>query len=125
VIFYHNNIARTLIFLLTVKSGNKYSEDVIIENGGDDFVSSKRPRLVGTFSGTSSFSQRVFISVPPVESIGVCTSSGTIGHSFSYGRADAATVIAPSATLADAAATAVCNAVRTKDNIERGLALAR
>jgi hypothetical protein len=102
-----------------------YSEDVIIENGGDDFISSTRPRLAGTFSGTSRFSQTVYISVPPVQSLGICTSSGTIGHSFSYGRADAATVLAPSATLADAAATAVCNAVRTKDDIERGLAVAR
>jgi len=102
-----------------------HSEDVIIENGGDDFIASKKPRIVGTFSGTSTFSQNVFISVPPVRSLGICTSSGNIGHSFSYGRADAATVIAPSATLADAAATAVCNAVRTKDDIERGLAVAR
>jgi hypothetical protein len=98
---------------------------VIIENGGDDFISSTKQRLVGTFSGTTSFSQNVHISVPAVQSLGICTSSGIIGHSFSYGRADAATVIAPSATLADAAATAVCNAVRTKDDIERGLAVAR
>jgi len=104
---------------------SKFSEDVIIENGGDDFISSKHPRIVGTFSGTSRFSQTVAISIPPVESLGICTSSGTIGHSFSYGRADAATVIAPSTPLADAAATAVCNAVRTKDEIERGLAVAR
>ena len=41
--------------------------------------------------------------------MGICTSSGTVGHSLSFGKADAVVVTAGSATLADAAATAICN----------------
>jgi len=39
----------------------------------------------------------------------VCCSSGTIGHSISFGRADAAVVVASDTALADAAATRIGN----------------
>ena len=42
---------------------------------------------------------------------GVCTSSGTVGHSLSLGKADSVTVVAESAAFADAVATLVGNAV--------------
>jgi ApbE superfamily uncharacterized protein (UPF0280 family) len=57
--------------------------------------------------------------------VGVCTSSGTVGHSFSFGKADAAVIIASSATLADAAATAIGNMVITREDIDRALDYAR
>ena len=50
--------------------------------------------------------------------MGICTSSGTVGHSLSFGKADAVAVIASSATLADAAATAICNSIKTPSDIE-------
>ena len=55
----------------------------------------------------------------------VCTSSGTIGHSLSLGRADAAVVISESAALADAAATAVGNAVSKKTDISSAIQLGK
>jgi ApbE superfamily uncharacterized protein (UPF0280 family) len=65
---------------------------------------------------------RVGISVPPERTpLGVCTSSGTVGHSKSFGRADAVCVISPSAALADAAATALGNMVQGKGDIEGAL----
>jgi len=51
----------------------------------------------------------------------VCTSSATVGHSLSLGRADAACVLAPSAALADAAATALGNRVHGPDTIAPAL----
>ncbi len=53
--------------------------------------------------------------------LGVCTSSGTVGHSISFGKADAVCVTAPSAALADAAATAVCNRIVRKEDIPGAL----
>jgi hypothetical protein len=53
--------------------------------------------------------------------IGICTSSGTVGHSLSFGKADAVCVISKSATMADAAATAIGNMVRDKSEIKIGL----
>ena len=41
--------------------------------------------------------------------MGICTSSGTVGHSISFGKADSVTVFAPSASVADALATSIAN----------------
>jgi hypothetical protein len=61
--------------------------------------------------------------MPPGE-WGVCTSSGTVGHSLSFGRAEAVTVVSPNATLADAFATAYGNLVKRAEDIEKVLAQA-
>ena len=52
---------------------------------------------------------------------GICTSSGTVGHSLSYGKADAAVVIHRDASIADACATALGNRVKTSEDIENAL----
>ena len=53
--------------------------------------------------------------------LGIGTSSGTVGPSLSFGRADAACVLADTGALADAAATAVANRVRAPRDIEHAL----
>ncbi len=92
----------------------KYSEEVIVENGGDIFIKCKKPRLVGIYAGESSpFSNKVALLVQPEETpLGICTSSGTVGPSFSMGEADAVVAIAHSPALADASATALANIVK-------------
>lgn len=55
----------------------------------------------------------------------MCTSSGTLGHSKSFGRADAATVLADSCALADAAATALGNRIQAPRDIEPAIAAGR
>jgi ApbE superfamily uncharacterized protein (UPF0280 family) len=104
----------------------RYSPQVIVENGGDIFISSKRPRRVGIYAGRSKFSEKVAVEVMPEQTpCGICTSSGTIGHSLSFGNADAAIILSPSASLADAFATAVCNRVKTKDDIDKVITYGR
>lgn len=103
-----------------------HSRDVVVENGGDIYLKSTRKRRVGIFAGNSPLSNRVAIEIPPeMTPLGVCTSSGTVGHSISLGRADAAVILASSATLADAVATATGNLVQTAADIEKALAFAR
>ncbi|MGI6647967.1 MAG: UPF0280 family protein [Bacillota bacterium] len=100
--------------------------EVMVENGGDIFLKIRRPRLVGIFAGTSPYSHRLALEIDPRwGALGVCTSSGTVGPSFSAGRADAAVILAPSTALADAVATAVGNVVQTPADVEKGLELAR
>ena len=100
----------------------KESPEVIVENGGDIFLHSSRKVPIGIFAGKSPLSLRVGLLVPASENPwGVCTSSGTVGPSLSFGRADAVCVLSPSAALADAAATAVGNRVRSPADLERGL----
>jgi ApbE superfamily uncharacterized protein (UPF0280 family) len=96
--------------------------EVVVENGGDIFLQSSIERKIGIFADRSPLSMQVGIRVPPERTpLGVCTSSGTVGPSLSLGKADAVCVISPSATLADAAATAVGNLVQDKGDIERAL----
>ncbi|MBI5603493.1 MAG: UPF0280 family protein [Deltaproteobacteria bacterium] len=99
-----------------------FSPDLIIENGGDLFIASTEPLTIGIYAGDSPMSQRLGIRLAPSPNpVGLCTSSGTVGHSLSFGRADAVTIFSPSAILADALATAVGNRVRTKDDIQPAL----
>jgi ApbE superfamily uncharacterized protein (UPF0280 family) len=100
----------------------KLSKEVIIENGGDIYLATARERTIGIYAGQSSLSLKIGIVIGPEESpLGVCTSSGTVGPSFSFGKADAVCILSKSAALADAAATAVGNIVQEKKDIELGL----
>ncbi|MDP2918804.1 MAG: UPF0280 family protein [Dehalococcoidia bacterium] len=99
-----------------------YTTEVIVENGGDIFLKHEKPRLIGVFAGTSPYSGKLALKIEPEETpLGVCTSSGTVGHSLSFGKADAAIVLSPSAALADAAATAVGNLVQTADDMQKAI----
>ena len=98
------------------------SPEVIVENGGDIFIKAVDPVRVGIFAGGSPLSGRVALEVNPKNTpLGICTSSGTVGPSLSYGCADAAVVLSPSAPLADAVATAMGNLVQGQDDLESAL----
>ncbi|MBU0599445.1 UPF0280 family protein [bacterium] len=89
-----------------------YSTEVIIENGGDIFISCRKRRKVGIFAGASVFSNKLALEIYPEETpLGICTSSATVGPSLSFGEADAAVVISKSTALADAMATRIGNMV--------------
>jgi uncharacterized protein len=100
----------------------QYSRNVIIENGGDIYMKTMNDVHVGLFAGRSSLTYRVSIKVRKEEMpLGICTSSGTVGHSLSFGRADACCVKSKSVALADAAATAVGNLVKSKNHLQNAL----
>ncbi|MFH1288328.1 MAG: UPF0280 family protein [bacterium] len=102
------------------------SRELIIENGGDIFLNSKEVRTIGIFAGNSPLSNKIAIEVQPHSaSLGICTSSGTVGHSFSFGKADAVIIISQSAILSDAAATAIGNIIKTPDDILNGIEMAK
>jgi len=109
-------------------SGNEllaHSRQVIIENGGDIFIKSDKIRTVAIYAGDSPLSNKIFIKIKPEDTpIGICTSSGTVGHSLSFGKADACVIIAKSAILADAVATASCNRIKEKKDIAPSLEFA-
>ncbi len=103
-----------------------FSPEVIVENGGDIFLKISRKRLVGVYAGQSSFTRKIALEITPRETpLGVCTSSGTVGHSLSLGSADAVIVLSPSTALADAAATALGNMVKAADDIPQAIEKAR
>lgn len=97
-------------------------EDVIVENGGDVFIQTAVPRRAAVYAGESPLSNKIGIKIDPgLSPCGLCASSGTVGPSVSLGRADAAVVLARTATLADATASAVGNRVREPKDVEAAL----
>ncbi len=103
-----------------------FSEEVIVENGGDIFMKSLRKRMVGIYAGVSPLSGKIAFDIEPEDTpLGVCTSSGTVGHSLSFGQADAVTVFSSSTALADAAATAIGNRIQSADDISRAIEFAQ
>ena len=96
------------------------AEQVIIENGGDIFLKVNRPVTVSILAGESPLSDRIGISIPTrLMPLGVCSSSGSVGHSLSMGHTDVTTILSSSAVRADGAATALGNRVRTKTDLEK------
>jgi ApbE superfamily uncharacterized protein (UPF0280 family) len=103
-----------------------FSPEVIVENGGDIYLKSLVKRLIGVYAGESPLTGKLGLEIESKDTpIGVCTSSGTVGHSLSYGKADAVIVLSPSTALADAAATAIGNLISQPKDIPSGIEFAR
>lgn len=103
-----------------------HSRQVVVENGGDIFLKTDQPAVAGLFAGHSPLSMKIGIRLTETnDGIGVCTSSGTVGHSLSSGKADAVCVVAPSCALADAAATAIANRIHGPGEIESAVSFGR
>ena len=99
-----------------------HTRDVIVENGGDLFIKSCQPVIIGIFANKSPLSLRIGLRVDACRKpMAVCTSSGTVGHSLSLGSADAVCILSASCPLADAAATAVGNNVQTAGDIQKAI----
>jgi len=100
--------------------------EVVVENGGDIYFCRRQESVVGIFAGPSPLSNRVGLKIPAsLMPLGICTSSGTVGHSLSLGEADSVTVLARDTALADAVATLAGNAVQPGQSLEPALAKAR
>lgn len=104
-----------------------FSDQVIVENGGDIFIKTSKKRIMGIYAGESSpFTGSLAIEIAPSDrGFGVCTSSGTVSHSLSFGNADAVLIISDSAALADAVATLAGNTVKDRYDIEKAIELAQ
>ena len=100
-----------------------FTDQVMVENGGDVFIQTNTPVTVGIFAGASPLSMQVGIQLSGEKKpIAVCTSSGTLGHSLSLGQADAVCVVADSCALADAAATSIGNLIQSEADINAAIA---
>lgn len=106
-----------------LKNGYK---DVIIENGGDIFIKTNTTRLIGIYAGRSRIWNNLKLKIRPKDTpLGVCTSSGTVGHSLSFGSADSVVVISRDTLLSDAAATACANRINSKYDMQKALDFVR
>ena len=108
---------------------NSGSQVAVVEDGGEISAQSNLPVDVAVVAGEEPLSKRFGFRLTEFP-VGVATSSGRFSHALSFGDAEAATVFCKSASLADAAATAVGNVVRGEDvnwaikaGIRRGLSI--
>ena len=99
----------------------KESSKVIVENGGDIFMKTGEKSVVAVYAGESPLSMKIGLEVDASEPISVCTSSGTVGPSLSFGKADAAVIISRDACLADACATRLGNDIKKESDIKKAL----
>lgn len=103
-----------------------YSEEVIVENGGDIYITGKKDRKIGVFAGESSLSGKIAINISSSSlPLAIATSSGTIGPSLSFGRADAVVITSSSGSLADTTATKAGNIVKSPKDFDRAVEFAK
>jgi len=94
------------------------TSQVIVENGGDIFLKVDRRATVSIFAARSPLSEKIGVLISPeAMPVGICSSSATVGHSFSTGAADVGCVLAPSAAFADGAATSLCNIIQSPKDL--------
>jgi ApbE superfamily uncharacterized protein (UPF0280 family) len=96
------------------------SPDLIVENGGDIYMYSRRERIVGLLPDPEG--ELIGVRVLPADCpVSLCASSASIGPSLSLGNGDLAVVRAADGALADACATALCNMLREAKDVERAV----
>ncbi len=100
--------------------------EIIIENGGDIFLKIKKSRNIGIYAGRIKLLKGLSLKIMPQDTpMGICTSSGTIGHSLSFGCADSVIILAKNASLADSVATGCANKVQSEKDLEKALNFAK
>lgn len=94
--------------------------EIIVENGGDIALKIEKSIVVDPVADKNKYFGNLGIEISPIaEKLAICSSSGTFGHSFSYGKADLVVTISQDAALADAWATSLANKIQTKKDVEK------
>lgn len=95
------------------------SRTVIVENGGDVYAIAPSTVRFALYAGEASpFKNALTFEVNASTGVAICTSSGKVGPSLSFGHADAAVAIHHQGSMADAAATALANRIRSPSDID-------
>lgn len=100
-----------------INNGSTYS---IVENGGDIALINDREVLCGIYSNNEILGNNIAFKIKSrKKALGICTSSGKIGHSISFGSSESVTVISKSPSLADGLATRIANEVNGKTSEDK------
>lgn len=100
---------------------HRYSDDIIVENGGDLCLYSRSDRVVGLLAHPDegiTLGVLVEGTKNAQTPVCVCASSATIGHSTSFGKGELAVIRATDGALADAHATAFCNSLHCPEDVK-------
>ncbi|WNY27186.1 UPF0280 family protein [Methanolapillus ohkumae] len=120
-----STVAGTIAESAVLKMKEAGAVIAVVDNGGDIalYNAGEKPLVIGIYAGKSDFKNLGFSIEPAPDILGICTSSGTVGHSISFGISDAAIIFSKNVALSDAAATALGNALTTTgaENIKKAL----
>lgn len=105
-------IAGAIAEMTVLKMIKDGAEEVILDNGGDMALFLKSPVNIGLYTGNSNIQGYGFKINTTGKLIGICTSSGKLGHSKSFGISYTTTVFSDSPTDADGAATSIGNEIK-------------
>lgn len=95
----------------------------VVENGGDIALKIDRDITVGLYSGYDKLKD-LALSVSKRDGVfGICSSSGKVGPSVSFGDSNVCTVFSDDVILADACATALGNLIKNGSQKELSEAL--
>ena len=100
---------------------------IVVENGGDICLWSREEIILGIFPGSGALKTKLAFRIRPTGESGrsnllaVCSSSSTMGHSFSFGNCDLAVVTGPDGFIVDSAATLACNLIKRESDIQQTL----
>jgi ApbE superfamily uncharacterized protein (UPF0280 family) len=106
---------------ITARELAKKSSDIIVENGGDNFIFSTKERLIALLAEPES-GVKIGTKIPAEDfPLSICSSSATVGHSLSLGHGDIVTVRGKCGATTDAAATRLCNMLKTAGDLQHVL----
>ncbi|WP_409199507.1 UPF0280 family protein [Methanobrevibacter sp. DSM 116169] len=92
-----------------INLGSNYS---IVDNGGDIALINDEKVVCGIYSGNEYLNTSIGFKLKSRKKpIGICTSSGKVGLSISFGSSESVTAISKKASYADGLATSIANAV--------------
>lgn len=101
------------------------SEYSIVENGGDIAIINSKQAVCGIYSNNPILGNKIGFKLKARKTpLGICTSSGKIGHSISFGQSDSVTVLSKKASIADGLATRIANEVvgqNSEDKVSNAL----
>jgi uncharacterized protein len=99
---------------------NRFSpSELVIENGGDNFILVKDELKVAVYAGKSPLSEKIGICIIPDQTpLGVCTSSASVGPSLSLGKSDATMIVCKNTALADGYASNYGNKINLQEDIK-------
>jgi len=89
-----------------------------VDNGGDIAMKLDKAITLEVFTDPDSGKAFGFELGPTESAMGICSSSGKLGHSISFGNSDVVVAIAEDAVLADALATAIGNRVIDQESLK-------
>jgi ApbE superfamily uncharacterized protein (UPF0280 family) len=113
------SVAGIIAEIAATNSHNVLQTPVTINNGGDLFIISDTTVYTAIFAGKKSpFNQLAFEIKSEFTPLSVCSSSGSMGHSRSFGRCDLSTVFSKDGALADSAATLCANLIESETDLQ-------